>query len=99
DGTFDPTFAYPNPGFVTIGDIPAGAACVVTESGKPAAPTIFTWGAVQIAGSPAPIVAGQTAQVGVTNPLVQQVGSLKITKTVTDAPQGFTGSFTVHVDC
>ncbi len=102
DGTFDKTIAFPDPGFVTIGDLRAGAECTVTESGMPDAPTGFTFGEPDISGSPATIESDGTANVTVTNHLTEVppgTGSLKITKDIPNVPEAFTGSFDVAVTC
>ncbi|MFL5641835.1 MAG: DUF5979 domain-containing protein, partial [Chloroflexota bacterium] len=41
DVHFDRTIEFPDPGFVTINDIPAGASCLVVEGEKSAPPTGF----------------------------------------------------------
>jgi uncharacterized repeat protein (TIGR01451 family) len=97
DGTFDKTVTFPNPGSVTISDLADGAVCTVTETGMPAAPANFHWGAPTITGSPATIKGDATVTVTVTNHLVRDKGSLKIVKVVTGGTA--TGTFTFHVDC
>jgi fimbrial isopeptide formation D2 family protein len=98
DGKFDRTITFPDPGFVTISNIAAGAECTVTETSMPVAPANFEWGQVTISGK-ATIEDDSTVTVTVTNHLVHQTGSLKVTKDIPDVPEGFTGSFGIHVTC
>lgn len=98
DGVFeDVKVTFPDPGSATIGDIPAGAECTVTETGMADAPDNFHWGTVTIDGSPATIEGDKTVTVTATNHLIQDVGDLKITKVVTGGESDAT--FTIHVDC
>jgi uncharacterized repeat protein (TIGR01451 family) len=95
----DVTVTFPSPGTITVPDLPAGTQCTVTETGMPSPPANFHWGNPTVTGSPATIGDGTTVTVTVTNHLVRDKGSLKIVKDVTGAPEGFSGSFDVHVDC
>jgi hypothetical protein len=99
DGEFDATITFPDPGFVVIPNLAAGAKCEVTETSMPNAPANFEWGQVTISGSPATVVEEDTVTVTVTNHLVHLTGALKITKVIPSVPAGFTGSFDVHVTC
>jgi len=96
-GTFDVTVTVPDPGFVTIKDIPAGSECTVTETGMPDAPAGYHWGDPTLDGNPATIKADDTVWVHVTNKLIQDLGDLKVTKVVTGGTSDAT--FTIHVDC
>ena len=90
-GPFDATIDFPDPGFVTIDDIPAGATCVVIETTKSAPPAGFQFGGANING-PVTIGAGQTAEITVTNPLIELQGTpvLTIDKS-NDAPTAAAG--------
>jgi len=100
DGTFHVTVEVPDPGFVVIHDLPEGAECEVDEDIIQEDPPLgFFWGPPTIVGSPATIEAGETVTIDVTNNLEPKSGSLKITKVIPDAPEGFEGSFDVHVTC
>jgi len=96
-GTFDVTVTFPDPGSVTIDDIPAGSVCDVTETGNPDAPAGFHWGNPTVTDNPATIEADKTVWVHFTNHLIQDNGSLKVTKVVTGGTSDAT--FTIHVDC
>jgi parallel beta-helix repeat protein len=99
-GTYNRTIAWPASGNVTIGGIPSGTSCTVTETAKATPPTGYSWSAEVITGSPASITAGGTATVTVANALARDTGSLKITKTVDAGGSSFaSGSFDVHVVC
>jgi len=98
-GEFDVTVTFPDPGFVVIPDLPEDAQGTVTETGMPSPPANFEWGPVTISGSPATIVGDATVTVTATNHLIRQTGDLTIIKEVTGGPEGFEGSFDVHVDC
>ena len=82
---------FPDPGFVTIDDIPAGASCAVIETTKSAPPAGFQFGGANING-PVTIVAGQTASITVTNPLSEVQGTpvLGVQKS-NDAPSAAAG--------
>ena len=95
----DVTITFPDPGFVVIKDLPEDAECTVTETDMPNPPTNFEWGDATITGSPATIGDDTTVTVTVTNHLIRQTGSLTISKDVTGGPDGFEGSFDIHVDC
>ena len=83
---------------MTIDDIAAGAVCNVTETSMPDAPAGFHWGDPTVSENPATIKDDDTVWVHFVNHLIPD-GSLTITKDVTGAPEGYTGSFDVHVDC
>ena len=98
-GSFDVTITFPDPGSVTIDDIPAGSVCDVTETGMPDAPVGFHWGEPRVSENPATIKDEDTVWVHFINHLIPDNGSLRITKDVIGGPEGYTGSFDVHVDC
>jgi fimbrial isopeptide formation D2 family protein len=98
-GKFDVTVSFPDPGFKTITGIDALAECTVTETDMPNPPANFEWGNVTINGSPATIASDATVTVTATNHLIRQTGSLKITKVIPGVPEGYSGSFGVHVTC
>jgi Domain of unknown function (DUF5979) len=83
----------------TISGIPSGYVCTVSES-LPGAVPGFTWSTPSVTGSPTdPISSGTTETVTVANTLTRDLGSLKLTKTLTGGPAGFTGPFTLVYDC
>ena len=98
-GTFNRTITYPTDGFVTIGDLPTGTECTVTETGKPTPPSGYSWGTEAITGSPATITFGGIAEVTVANSLSHDQGYLKIKKVFDPLTSGFTGNFTINYDC
>jgi uncharacterized repeat protein (TIGR01451 family) len=65
------TIEFPDPGFITVDDIPAGSVCVVIETSRSDPPDGFDW-AGSIISDPVTIVADQTAGAEITNILVQQ---------------------------
>ena len=66
--TITKTISFPDPGFVTIDDLPAGAVCAVLETSRSDAPDGFQWAGPLFAGT-ATIVADQTTDITVTNML------------------------------
>ncbi|MEP6560884.1 MAG: DUF5979 domain-containing protein, partial [Nakamurella sp.] len=88
-GTFSTlTTAVP----VTIGNIPAGSACTVTEDAPTGglANASYAWGNPTYTAQPVTITDNGTAVVTITNPVVQKFGSFSMTKTVA-GPGGYTG--------
>ena len=81
----------------TIGDLPVGTKCTVTEpaDGSSASVTVTT----TMTGSPATITADQTADVAVTNTYQTAVSSLRVTKTIAGSAAGDQGAVKLHVDC
>jgi fimbrial isopeptide formation D2 family protein/uncharacterized repeat protein (TIGR01451 family) len=69
-GSFDVTVTYPDPGSVTIDDIPAGSVCDVTETTMPAAPAGFHWGEPDVSENPATIKDEDTVWVHFVNHLI-----------------------------
>ncbi len=86
-------------GVATITGIPTGSVCTVTEPAFPGAPTGYSWSKT-ITGSPtAAITKDGTATVTVANKLTRDLGSLEITKIFDPKTSGFTGKFSITVDC
>ncbi|HEY0231996.1 MAG TPA: DUF5979 domain-containing protein, partial [Dokdonella sp.] len=84
-------------GAVNFGNIPQGAACLVSEGSLPTAPAGYVWGTPTIT-QPALIAAsGTTATVA--NTLAQQLGTLTVTKSVSGGPAGYGGSFPITATC
>ncbi len=79
---FDRTIEFPDPGFVTIDDIPAGAECLVIETSRSDPPAGIQWAGSLVTG-PVTIVADETAALTVTNLLaeVQADETLTVEKT------------------
>jgi len=86
----------------TIGGIPVGSVCTVSEPTQPAAPSGYSW-TVTVTPNPAPaITLDAITTVTVANVLTHDKGSLKITKTLSNPdgaafPSGYT--FTINYDC
>ena len=98
-GSYTGNFSVASGASQTIGGIPTGNTCSVVET-APTPITGYTWGTITY--TPASIVIsdkGGTFEIVVSNSITRDLGSLKITKTVTGAPVDFTGSFDVHVVC
>jgi fimbrial isopeptide formation D2 family protein len=68
-GSFSGTIVFPEPGFITIPKIDAGAKCTITEGTLPAPPAGYTWGTPTYTGNPATIVSGESVTAGVVNHL------------------------------
>ncbi len=86
----------------TVGPIPTGTSCTVTEPVLPTAPSGWTFGTPVIAGSPAIIVKGDQAAavaVTVTNSITRDLGYLKISKVFNALNSGFTGTFAIKYNC
>ncbi len=99
-GTFVRTITFPDPGEVTIEDIPAGAVCTVDENIIQEDPPLgYHWAPPTIVGNPATIVSGQTVTIDVTNNIVPKPSSIKVIKDIPNVPEGFEGSFGIHVTC
>ncbi len=85
----------------TVASVPAGAACTVTETTVPAAPTNYAYGTTPAAVPVTTTVAGPNTA-NFTNVLTRQTGSLTVTKAVTGPSGGtalVTGSFPFSVNC
>ena len=68
----------------TVTGVPSGSVCTITES-TPTAPTGYTFSAPVITGSPTAAVGkGVTVEVSVANVLTRDLGSLTITKSVSN---------------
>ena len=65
------TISFPDPGFITVDGLPAGALCAVIETGRSDPPAGLQWAGSLFAGT-ATIVADQTAAITVTNLLAEQ---------------------------
>ncbi len=86
---------------VVISGIPAGRTCTVTET-TPTGGLLngsFSWGTPTYAPSSVTIQAGETATIGITNPVVQRFGALTVTKALAAVPAGFSGTFTGGWQC
>src|SRR4029079_1143029 len=81
----------------TIGDLPVGTECTVTEptDGSTAGASVTNTNT----GSPATITAGETADVTVTNTYQTAVSSLRVTKTIAGSAAGNQGPVRLHVAC
>lgn len=100
--SFDQTLTLADGATRTIGGIPTGTTCTVTEpSPLPAAPAGYDYAAPVITPSGVQIIGnGTTVAVTVTNPLTLKQGSLQLGKSVSGQPAGFTSpDYTLHVDC
>ncbi|MFE1574446.1 DUF5979 domain-containing protein, partial [Comamonas odontotermitis] len=88
-------------GSKSVGGIPAGDTCTVTEqSSLPTAPAGYTWGAVPASVTTAAMTAGGSLAAAITNNLTASSGILTITKTVEGGPPaGVSGSFVFAVSC
>nr|WP_221452148.1 DUF5979 domain-containing protein [Comamonas odontotermitis] len=80
-------------------NVPEGANCTtLTETGKPTAPTSYTWGPVTATPPVGPIAPGATASI--TNPLTRGQIPVTITVNVTGAPAtGAPGSYPFTLVC
>jgi uncharacterized repeat protein (TIGR01451 family) len=87
----------------TIGGIPTGTQCTVSESSTPTPPSGWSFGTPTYSPATGTVTIatnGSTYEVTVTNSISRDTGSLKISKTVDAGGSNFTsGSFTVHVSC
>ncbi len=85
-GPFDRTIDFPDPGFVTIDNIPSGSVCVVIELPPTNPPAGFQWGGSLIS-DPVTIQTGQTVEVTQTNLLIELQGTPVLTiEKSNDAP-------------
>ena len=97
----DVDVAPSNASGATVGNLPVGSVCTVTENSPlPAPPTGYSWGTPVITGSPATILVVESVTVTVGNSLTRDTGSLVIKKTLsnTDAAS-VPASFTIHYNC
>ncbi|MFL5647603.1 MAG: DUF5979 domain-containing protein [Chloroflexota bacterium] len=76
------TIEFPDPGFVTVNDIPAGTICGVLETSRSDPPEGFDWAGPLFSGT-VTIVADETVTAEVTNLLaaIQEAPTLGVTKT------------------
>src|SRR5205085_232783 len=83
-----------------ITGIPTGTQCTISET-LPAAPTGYTFGAPSYSPSATVTITNkdQTVNVQTTNTLTRDTGSLKLSKSLTGGPDGYTGPFSVHYAC
>ena len=85
---------------VTISGIPAGRACLVTETPPTGglANASYAWGTATYTTQPVTITDQGTATVSITNPVIQNFGTFSVTKTVQNAnpaaPGGYVGGTT-----
>lgn len=87
-------------GVATLHGVPAGATCVITETGVPAAPAQWAWARPEGAPTDVRIEDQVTSIVTVVNPLTSTLGSIVVTKSITGAPAGgVTGRFGFTADC
>jgi len=84
----------------TISGIPTGTSCTISET-PPTPPTGYSFGTPTF--SPSATVAittnGATVEVTTNNTLTRDTGSLKLSKSLTGGPAGYTGPFTIAYDC
>jgi hypothetical protein len=108
DGTaHDGTVNLSAGGTQTIGGIPTGTSCVVSEPTLPTAPANWTFGTPTLSDSQAPTNDGTviittkttTYEVTVTNSITRDQGWFKIKKLFDAKTSGFAGNFTIHYDC
>lgn len=101
----DGTWSLEDGGTVTISGLPAGTECTATEdaatlTADPSAtdPT-YTWGSPTYSDTSVTVVAGSDVEITVTNVVLHDVGSLQITKALTDpdavvpGTRSFTGTY------
>jgi Domain of unknown function (DUF5979) len=86
------------PGSVTFGNIPQGATCTISETNLPTPPLSYTWNTPTLT-QPTAAIGASPVSASVQNSLTQQFGSLIVTKTVSGAPSGYSGSFPISVAC
>ena len=89
-GAGDQTVTLAAGSSTTVGPIPTGTSCTVSEPTLPSAPAGWAFSTPVVTGSPAVIVAGDqetTVNVTVTNNITRDRGSLRILKTVNN-PDG-----------
>ena len=63
------TITFPDPGFITVDDIPAGTTCIVIETSRSDPPDGFQW-AGSIVSDPVTIEADTTSEATITNGLI-----------------------------
>ena len=80
---------------VVITNIPAGRTCTVTETTPTGdlANVSYAWAAPTFGTQPVAIVDQSTAQVTITNPVVQRFGTFAVTKSIA-GPSGTTAGYT-----
>ncbi len=86
----------------TVGPLPTGTSCTVSEPLLPTAPAGWTFGTPAVSGSPVTIVKSDQAaavNVTVTNSITRDQGYLKISKTFDPQTSGFTGKFDIVYNC
>lgn len=83
DGSFTAavTLNGQNSGSAVVNNVPAGASCTVNETGVPAAPNGYNWGASPAAQT-VTVVAGTGASVTFVNTLTAFDGSIIVTKNI-----------------
>ncbi len=88
---------------VTVGGLPVGASCSLSEPGRAAAPPGYEWEAPVIAPSSVVIPAqGMVGSATVTNPLKRLLSALSISKAIDGAADGVAkvnASFAFQLDC
>ncbi len=82
----------------TINNIPTGNTCTVTEVSPTAIPG-YTWGTITYSPASVAISKDATVEISVGNSITRDTGSLKLTKSLTGGPSGYTGPFTISYDC
>jgi len=86
------------PGTLTFANIPQGATCTISEGTLPTPPASYTFGTPAIT-QPATAIGAAPVSASVLNTLSQQFGSLNVTKSVSGAPSGYSGSFPITAAC
>jgi hypothetical protein len=81
----------------TVGDLPAGTVCAVTEPADGATSAVLA--SVVITGNPATISAAGETTVLVTDTYEPAAGSLVLTKTITGFAAGHQGGLTLNISC
>ena len=79
----------PADGSATQGNIPAGSECTATEA-EPTGGLVddsYAWGETTYTTQPVTVVVGETATIGITNPIVRVTAPVRLVKTYT-GPQG-----------
>jgi Domain of unknown function (DUF5979) len=87
-------------GAATLYGVPAGATCVITETGVPVAPAQWAWARPEGAPTDVRVENQVTSAVTVVNPLTSTLGAIVVTKSVVGAPAGgVSGTFAFTADC
>jgi len=106
DGTFytkPVTVAWPTPGFIVLTDVPPGSRCTVSEGTLGSAPSGYNWSGLPVYKPNNGVIttteAGGAMTVENSIAPCNRSGQVTITKVVTNAPAGFTGTFKGLLQC